>query len=135
MKLFEPVSLGFTATKNGPVMTAMSTGPADRGGRVTDNLFEYYVMRAAGGATMITVEENSIHPHLPHVQNASGVFSDYPHPGLKGQTGRLHRKGAHCSPQNNENPRLPRLNHFGVSVSLPVETAFGSPRPGIAIMR
>ena len=99
MKLFETVSLGRLTLKNRLVMTAMSTRLAGRGGQVTDNLIEYYAQRAAGGAAMITVEEASIHPHLPHVQNALGIYADSLLPGLQRLTGRLHREGALCSLQ------------------------------------
>ncbi len=93
-RLFEPVSLGHLTLKNRIVMTAMSTRFADSGGQVTDRLIEYYVARAAGGAGLITVENASIHPQLPHIKNALGIYSNRLIPGIKALTQRIHERAA-----------------------------------------
>lgn len=80
-------------------MTAMSTCFAGPSGQVTDRLTEYYAARASGGAALITVEEAYIHPQLPHVKSALGVYSDHLIPGLTRLTKRIHEEGALASLQ------------------------------------
>jgi len=99
MKLFEPTDIGPLELKNRLVMTAMSTRLAGPRGEVTDRLTEYYAVRAAGGVGMVTVEEASIHPQLPHVPNALGVYGNHLLPGLRNLTGRIHDAGARASLQ------------------------------------
>jgi len=98
-KLFEPVRLGPLTLKNRLVMTAMSTRFAGPKGQVTERLIEYYAVRAAGGVGLITVEEAYIHPQLPHVKNALGVYSDHLIPGLKALTQKIHQENAAVSLQ------------------------------------
>jgi 2,4-dienoyl-CoA reductase-like NADH-dependent reductase (Old Yellow Enzyme family)/NADPH-dependent 2,4-dienoyl-CoA reductase/sulfur reductase-like enzyme len=92
--LFMPGQMGRLTLKNRLVMTAMSTGFAGAGGRVSNRLTEYYAVRAAGGAGLITVEEAYIHPQLPHTRNALGIYSDHQIPGLQNLTRRIHQEGA-----------------------------------------
>ncbi|UCF94421.1 MAG: FAD-dependent oxidoreductase, partial [Desulfobacterales bacterium] len=92
--LFEPARMGLLTLKNRLVMTAMSTGFAEAGGRVSDRLTEYYGARASGGAALITVEEAYIHPQLPHIKDALGIYSDHLIPGLETLTRRIHQEGA-----------------------------------------
>ena len=98
-KLFDSVHLGSITLKNRLVMTAMSTCFAGPGGRVTNRLIEYYATRAAGGVGLITVEEAYIHPQLPHVRNALGIYSDNLLPGLKMLNHRIHEAGGMTSLQ------------------------------------
>jgi len=98
-KIFEPTSLGKLVLKNRLVMTAMSTCFAGPCGQVTDRLIEYYAARAAGGVALVTVEEASIHPQLPHVKNALGVFGNHLIPGLQKLTRRIHDEGSLASLQ------------------------------------
>lgn len=98
-RLFEPVRIGPLTVKNRLVMTAMSTCFAGPGGRVSDRMTEYYATRAAGGVGLLTVEEAYIHPQLPHVKNALGIYGDHLIPGLKNLTDRIHREGALASLQ------------------------------------
>lgn len=93
-KLFERAPLGNLVLKNRLVMTAMSTCFAGPAGQVTDRLTEYYAARAAGGASLITVEEAYIHPQLPHVKSALGACADHQIPGLARLTRRIHEEGA-----------------------------------------
>ena len=99
MKIFEPISLGPLRLKNRLLMTAMSTRLAGRKGQVTDDLIEYYGRRADGGAGMITVEEATVHPQLPHVRNGLSVAGDDTISGLARLTGRIHQGGAAASLQ------------------------------------
>ena len=52
MKLFEPARIGPLELKNRLVMTAMSTRLAGPRGEVTDQLTDYYAVRAAGGEVL-----------------------------------------------------------------------------------
>ncbi len=97
--LFQPLNLGPLVLKNRLVMTAMSTRFAGPHGEVTERQIEYYAARAAGGAGLITVEEASIHPLIPHVRNALGIFGDHLIPGLRKLTDRIHEEGAFASVQ------------------------------------
>ena len=98
-RLFDSVALGPLRLKNRLVMTSMSTCFAGPGGEVTDRLIEYYAARAAGGVGLITVEEAYIHPQLPHVSNALGVFGPHLVPGLRRLTRRIHENGSIASLQ------------------------------------
>ena len=97
--LFEPIRLGPLNLKNRLTMTAMSTRFAGSQGEVTDRLTEYYATRAAGGTALITVEEAYIHPQLPHIKNALGVYADHLIPGLKKLTRRIHEEDGLASIQ------------------------------------
>ncbi len=97
--LFEPIRLGSLTLKNRLTMTAMSTRFAGIQGEVTDRLIEYYATRAAGGTALVTVEETYIHPQLPHINNALGVYADHLIPGLRKLTHRIHQEGGLASVQ------------------------------------
>ncbi len=97
--LFDEVSLGPLRLKNRLVMTAMSTSFADAQGRVTDRLASYYAARAVGGVGLVTIEEACLHPRLPHIPHALGIYADDLGPGLAGLAERLHRAGAAASIQ------------------------------------
>ncbi|MCE5337033.1 MAG: FAD-dependent oxidoreductase [Desulfobacteraceae bacterium] len=97
--LFQPIRLGPLTLKNRLLMTAMSTRFAGPRGQATERLTEYYAARAAGGTALITVEEAYIHPLLPHIKNALGVYGDHLIPGLKHLADRIHEEGALASLQ------------------------------------
>lgn len=99
MPLFEPGCIGSLTLKNRLVMTAMSTRLAGAKGEVTNRLLKYYSVRAAGGVGMVTVEEACIHPQLPHVSNALGIYGDHHLHGLRSLAGRIHEGGALASLQ------------------------------------
>ncbi len=97
--LFQPLTIGRLVLKNRIIMTAMSTRFAGTRGEATERLIEYYATRAAGGAALITVEEAYIHPLLPHVKNALGIYGNHLIPGLRTLTDRIHEEGALASVQ------------------------------------
>lgn len=97
--LFEPVTIGKLSLKNRVVMTAMSTCFAGPRGEATDRLVEYYAARAKGGVGLVTVEEAYIHPRLPHVKNALGIYGDHLVAGLRRVTERIHAEGGRASLQ------------------------------------
>jgi 2,4-dienoyl-CoA reductase-like NADH-dependent reductase (Old Yellow Enzyme family)/NADPH-dependent 2,4-dienoyl-CoA reductase/sulfur reductase-like enzyme len=92
--LFQPGRMGPLILKNRLVMTAMSTGFAGAGGQASNRLTEYYATRASGGAALITVEEAYIHPQLPHIINALGIYGDHLIAGLQNLTRRIHQEKA-----------------------------------------
>ena len=98
-KLFEPIQFGPLKLKNRLMMTAMSTGFAGTEGEVTDRLTEFYAARAAGGAAVITVENTYIHPRLPHIDKALGMYADHLIPGYRHLTDRIHEEGGLASVQ------------------------------------
>ena len=97
--LFQPFELGPLTLKNRLVMTAMSTNQADRLGRVTPAMTAYYKTRAEGGVGLVTVEEASLHPSLPHIPRALGVYGDHLIPGLARLVEAIHQAGALASIQ------------------------------------
>ena len=97
--LFEPIQFGPFTLKNRLMMTAMSTCFAGTKGEVTDRLIEYYAERAAGGTAIITVENTYIHPQLPHINKALGMYSDDLIPGYRKLTDRIHEEGGLASVQ------------------------------------
>jgi 2,4-dienoyl-CoA reductase-like NADH-dependent reductase (Old Yellow Enzyme family)/thioredoxin reductase len=98
-KLFEPIQFGPLKLKNRLMMTAMSTGFAGTKGEVTDRLTEFYAARAAGGTAVITVENTYIHPQLPHIDKALGMYADHLIPGYRHLTDRIHEEGGLASVQ------------------------------------
>ncbi len=64
--------------------------------------------RAAVGEG-ITVEEAYIHPQLPHIKNALGVYADHLLSGLKKLTRRIHEEGGLASIQIGEETGLSKI--------------------------
>ncbi len=77
----------------------MSTRFAGPRGQVTPRLRAYYARRAEGGVGLVTVEEASIHPLLPHVASALGAHGDGLIPGLASLAEAIHQGGAAASIQ------------------------------------
>ena len=69
--LFSTIRIGSMASKNRLLMSAMSINfGVDEKGYVTDQLTEYFVSRARGGAGMMLVGGGAVHPtglDLPHL--------------------------------------------------------------------
>ena len=97
--LFTPFSIGGIELANRLVMTSMSTCFADRWGRVTKRLTDYYVTRATHGVGLVTVEEAGIHPQLPHIHNSLSIETDAFIPGLKTLVNAINEAGAAASLQ------------------------------------
>ncbi len=77
-------------------MSTLFAGPR---GQVTPRLRAYYARRAEGGVGLVTVEEASIHPLLPHVASALGAHGDGLIPGLASLAEAIHPGGAAASIQ------------------------------------
>ena len=60
--LFSPGKIGNLELKNRLIMPAMGSGMQAADGSVTDKLYHYHRVRAAGGTAMLTVEIAAVHP-------------------------------------------------------------------------
>ncbi|MEJ2717875.1 MAG: NADH oxidase, partial [Deltaproteobacteria bacterium] len=60
--LFQPLQIKTTQFRNRVVMAPMNHNFADPDGRVTDQLVDYYVERAKGGAGLIITSATVIDP-------------------------------------------------------------------------
>lgn len=90
--LFSPARIGNLEIKNRLIMPAMGTGMQAEDGSVTDQLYHYHRVRAAGGTGMITVEIAGVHP----TTKGSGlaIYDDRYIPGLKRLADVIHEGGA-----------------------------------------
>lgn len=89
--LFSPAKIGSLELKNRLIMPAMGTGMQNKDGSVSDQLYHYHRVRAAGGAGMITVEIVAVHPTS---QGGLAIFDDKYIPGLKKLVDIIHQGGA-----------------------------------------
>ncbi len=90
--LFSPAKIGSLELKNRLIMPAMGTGMANKDGTVSDQLYHYHRVRAAGGTGMITVEIVAVHPTTGGFSPA--IWSDHFIPGLKRLADVIHEGGA-----------------------------------------
>ena len=60
--LFEPFQLGRLTLRNRIVMPPMGTNLANGEGEATQQLIDYYTVRAKGGAGLIVIEGTEVHP-------------------------------------------------------------------------
>ena len=90
--LFSPGKIGNLELKNRLIMPAMGSGMQTADGSVTDKLYHYHRVRAAGGTAMLTVEIAAVHP----TSKGSGlsIYDDKYIPGLKRLADVIHQEGA-----------------------------------------
>ncbi len=82
--LFSPVQIGNKLAKNRLLMSAMSINfGVDENCCVTDQLTQYFVQRAKGGAGMILVGGGGIHPGGQELPDLPQMWDDNCIPGLK----------------------------------------------------
>ncbi|HHV44008.1 MAG TPA: FAD-dependent oxidoreductase [Firmicutes bacterium] len=91
-KLFSPGKIGSLTLKNRLIMPAMGSGMQDREGYVTERLYHYHRVRAAGGVGMDTVEIAAVHP----TSGGSGlaIWDDKYIPKMKELVDVIHQGGA-----------------------------------------
>ena len=89
--LFSPAKIGSLELKNRLIMPAMGTAMHENG-VVTDRLYHYHRVRAAGGTGMITVEIVAVHPTTGGASPA--IWDDRFIPGLKRLADVIHEGGA-----------------------------------------
>jgi 2,4-dienoyl-CoA reductase-like NADH-dependent reductase (Old Yellow Enzyme family) len=82
--LFNPIQIGSMTAPNRLLMSAMSInfGVDDRG-RVTEQLTEYFVARAKGGAGMMLVGGGAVHPTGLELPDLPALWTDDCIPALK----------------------------------------------------
>lgn len=82
--LFSPVQIGKTTAKNRLMMSAMSINfGVDDNGFVTDQLTEYFVRRAKGGAGLMLVGGGGVHPTGLELPGLPALWDDGCIPALK----------------------------------------------------
>src|SRR5690554_5483144 len=90
--LFSPARIGSLELKNRLIMTAMGSGMQNKDGSVSEQLYHYHRVRAAGGTGMITVEIAAVHPTSGNFGLA--LYDDRYIPGLKRLVDVIHQGGA-----------------------------------------
>ncbi|MFC1579733.1 FAD-dependent oxidoreductase [Thermodesulfobacteriota bacterium] len=95
--LFSPISINTLEVENRIVMTAMHLGYTPDG-EVTENLVEFYVARARGGAGLITIGGCTIDP-LAGMSNMVAIYEDRFLPGLQKLAREVKAHGARVALQ------------------------------------
>lgn len=90
--LFNPIQIGNMVSKNRLLMSAMSINfGVDENCCVTDQLIEYFVQRAKGGAGMMLVGGGSVHPGGQELPDLPQMYNDDCIPALKKMVARVKR--------------------------------------------
>ncbi|MCD4742738.1 MAG: NADH:flavin oxidoreductase, partial [Desulfobacteraceae bacterium] len=93
--LFKPIQIGNFKAKNRILMSAMSINfGVDENGYVTDQLTEYLMERARGGAGMILVGGGNVHPAGMELPTLPRLWEDGCIPALKELTSRIKKYDA-----------------------------------------
>jgi len=88
--LFKPVTIGNIEAKNRILMSAMSINfGVDDNGYVTDQLIDYFISRAKGGAGMMLVGGGATHPSGQELPDLPTMWDDGCIPALKKMTSRV----------------------------------------------
>lgn len=103
--LFEPIKINSLEIKNRIYMPAMHLGMGNNY-HVTDQLIDFYVERAKGGAGMIVVGFATINEIAGGMPNLIGAHADEYIPGLERMAKALKAEGASCAVQ---------INHAGAN--------------------
>ena len=82
--LFDPITIGSMTAKNRLLMPAMSINfGVDQQGFVTEQLIDYFVARARGGAGMLLVGGGAVHPTGVELPDLPKLWNDACIPSLK----------------------------------------------------
>ncbi|MDP2627202.1 MAG: hypothetical protein Q8Q58_09885, partial [Candidatus Rokubacteria bacterium] len=103
--LFSPARIGSLELPNRIVFAATSSELADREGLVTDDMVEYYVERARGGAGLIVVEATYVDPRGKRLHHNAMLHDDRYIPGMRRLVGAVHAAGARAALQLNDGGR------------------------------
>ena len=103
--LFSPARLGSLELPNCIVFAATSSELADGEGFVTDDMVEYYVERARGGAGLIVVEATYVDPHGKRLHHNAMLDDDRYIPGMRRLVDAVHAAGARAALQLNDGGR------------------------------
>jgi NAD(H)-dependent 7beta-hydroxy-3-oxo-delta4-cholenoic acid oxidoreductase len=97
--LFSPVKIGKMELKNRIIFPPMYSRLATEDGYVTQKQIDYYEVRAAGGAAMLTVDAVRVNKRSKFYPNSLGLFDDDQIPGWKKLCDAIHSHGAKVSTQ------------------------------------
>lgn len=103
--LFSPARIGSLELPNRIVFAATSSELADREGLITDDMVEYYVERARGGAGLIVVEATYVDPRGKRLHHNAMLHDDRYIPGMRRLVGAIHAAGARAALQLNDGGR------------------------------
>jgi 2,4-dienoyl-CoA reductase-like NADH-dependent reductase (Old Yellow Enzyme family)/thioredoxin reductase len=124
--LFSPIEIGSMTVKNRIMMSAMSINfGVDEQCCVTDQLTDYFVERAKGGAGMMLVGGGSIHPGGQELPDLPQMYNDNCIPALKTMVGKVKEFDTKFGVQ---------LLHGGRQSYLPEKVA-PSPIPASAVVK
>ena len=101
---FRPARLGAAQARNRLVFAATSSELADAAGRVTQEMIDYYVARAAGGVGTVVVEATYVSTTGKRLKHNTMIDSDETIPGLARLAAAIRAEGAVA---------LLQLNHGG----------------------
>ncbi len=115
--LFSPVTINKTEFKNRIIFPSMLTRFAASGGEMSDQLMNYHVARAVGGAALNMLEATCVHPSGICFENGLSLYDDRYIRGLSRFTAAIHAAGGKAGVQ---------LNHGGLH-SLPAVSGHAVP--------
>lgn len=104
-RLFTPGRIGSLTLPNRIVFAATSSELADKDGFVGDDLVEYYVERARGGAGLIVVEATYVEQEGKRLHHNAMLHDDCFIPGLRKVVEAAHVEGARMAIQLNHGGR------------------------------
>lgn len=117
-RLFDPLDIGRSTVRNRIVFSAHLTNFAENG-LPTDRHAAYYAARAAGGAGLIIVEEQSTHPSDQPYEKMIQGYRPAVIPGYRAITDAVHAHGALVLAQVNHNGGQSSGMYSGRSVLAP----------------
>lgn len=103
--LFSPVTINKTTFRNRIIFPSMLTRFAASGGEMSDQLMNYHVARAAGGAGLNMLEATCVHPSGICFESGLSLYADRYIRGLSRFTAAIHAAGGKAGIQ---------LNHGGL---------------------
>lgn len=103
--LFSPVRVGSLDLPNRIVFAATSSELADHEGFVTDDMVEYYVERARGGAGLLVVEATYVAPEGKRLHHNAMLHDDRYIPGMRRLVEAVHAAGGRAALQLNDGGR------------------------------
>jgi len=106
-RLFEPIRIGSLDVRNRIVLTGHGTGMG-RDFRPNEQLIRYYEERAKGGAGLLMIGSQQVHPTSPGITNLLCNYDDSIIPGLRGICQAVHRHAAKL---------FGYLSHMGLATS------------------
>ncbi|MCR4441663.1 MAG: FAD-dependent oxidoreductase [Peptococcaceae bacterium] len=108
--LFSPITIGNMKLKNRIVMAPMATHFANKEGRVTKKIIDYYAERARGGTGLIITESCYVIPQGRGGNQRLGIHEDGLIDGLSQLTDAVHANGAMIAAElHHGGPQVPRM--------------------------